>query len=517
MIDVAILSLIRRLRLREGVSIREIVKRTGLSRNTIKKYLAGNQVEPRYKERPPRSMLTPYADQLVVRLKMAAKASRKQRKSVKQIYRELKGLGYPGSYDRVVAFARQWRQRQIEIAKTTGRGTFVPLTFAPGEAFQFDWSEDWAVIAGERVKLQVAHFKLSHSRAFILRAYLLQTHEMLFDAHHQCLTLLGGIARRGIYDNMKTAVDKVGIGKTRDVNARFAAMASHYLFQADFCNPASGWEKGQIEKNVQDARHRIWHHSADTATPVFASLAALNDWLALRCRALWDEIHHPEQSGRTIADVWQDELPQLMALPPPFDGYVEHIKRVSPTCLIHLERNRYSVPASFANRPVSVRLYADKIVIVAEGHVVAEHNRLINRDHKKSVTVYEWRHYLAVLQRKPGAIRNGAPFAELPIAFKQLQSVLTQRVGGDREMVDVLALVLHHDEATVLRAVELALESGAASKLHVLNILSRLIDGVNPAPIETPKGLALTVEPEANVSRYDSLRNVDQAGGRYAA
>jgi len=134
-IDVAILSLIRRLRLREGVSIREIVKRTGLSRNTIKKYLAGNQVEPRYKERPTRSMLTPYADQLVVRLKTAAKASRKQRKSVKQIYRELKGLGYPGSYDRVVAFARQWRQRQIEIAKTTGRGTFVPLTFAPGEAF----------------------------------------------------------------------------------------------------------------------------------------------------------------------------------------------------------------------------------------------------------------------------------------------------------------------------------------------------------------------------------------------
>jgi len=84
-------------------------------------------------------------------------------------------------------------------------------------------------------------------------------------------------------------------------------------------------------------------------------------------------------------------------------------------------------------------------------------------------------------------------------------------------MVDVLALVLHHDEATVLRAVELALESGAASKLHIINILSRLVDGVNPAPIATPKGLALTVEPEANVSRYDSLRSVDQAGGRYAA
>ena len=517
MIDVAMLSLIRRLRLREGASIREIVKRTGLSRNTIKKYLAGDSVEPRYKARPARSNLAAFADQLVVRLKTAAKASRKQRKSVKQMYRELAGLGYTGSYDRVVAFARNWRQQQIEIAKTSGRGTFVPLTFTPGEAFQFDWSEDWAVIAGERVKLQVAHFKLSYSRAFILRAYPLQTHEMLFDAHHQCQTLLGGIARRGIYDNMKTAVDKVGLGKVREVNARFAAMASHYLFQADFCNPASGWEKGQIEKNVQDARHRIWHHAADSAAPVFASLAALNDWLAHRCRALWDDIAHPEQSGRTIADVWADEQPQLMALPPPFDGYVEHLKRVSPTCLIHLERNRYSVPASFANRPVSVRLYADKIVVVAEGNVVAEHTRLINRDHKAGITVYDWRHYLAVLQRKPGAIRNGAPFTELPTAFKQLQAVLMKRTGGDREMVEVLALVLHHDEAAVLCAVELALESGAASKQNILNILSRLVDGVTPAPIATPGALALTIEPEANVNRYDSLCATVLSGGRHAA
>ncbi|MCA3035376.1 MAG: IS21 family transposase, partial [Rhodocyclaceae bacterium] len=198
------LSLIRRLRLREGVSLRGIARRTGISRNTIKKYLAGQVVEPAYKPRPLRSNLAPYAEQLIVRLKTAAKASRKQRKSVKQMYRELAGLGYEGSYDRVVSFAKRWRQQQTETARMTGRGTFVPLTFDPGEAFQFDWSEDWAVLAGERTKLQVAHFKLAHSRAFVLRAYLLQTHEMLFDAHHHCLTALGGVARRGIYDNMKT-------------------------------------------------------------------------------------------------------------------------------------------------------------------------------------------------------------------------------------------------------------------------------------------------------------------------
>ena len=107
-----------------------------------------------------------------------------------------------------------------------------PLAFRPGEAFQFDWSEDWAVIGGERAKLQVAHIKLAHSRAFLLRAYPLQTHEMLFDAHWHGVPRLGGVPRRGIYDNMKTAVDRVGRGKERQVNIRFLAMASHYRLRA---------------------------------------------------------------------------------------------------------------------------------------------------------------------------------------------------------------------------------------------------------------------------------------------
>ena len=134
-------------------------------------------------------------------------------RTLKQIHADLSELGFTGSYDRVAAFARRWRQEQQEHARTAGRSTFVPLTFALGEAFQFDWSEDWAVINGERTKLQVAQFKLSHSRAFFLRAYLLQTHEMLFDAHHHAFVAWGGIPRRGIYDNMKTAVDKVRRGK----------------------------------------------------------------------------------------------------------------------------------------------------------------------------------------------------------------------------------------------------------------------------------------------------------------
>lgn len=505
MIDVATLSVIRRWALREQLSIREIARRTGLSRNTIKKYLRAGNAEPTYAKRVSPSKLDPYAHKLSAWLKSEATKSRKQRRTLKQMHADLCALGYVGSYNRVAAFARAWHQDRQQAQQTTGRGTFVPLSFGCGEAFQFDWSEDWAVIAGVRTKLQVAHFKLSHSRAFLLRAYPLQTHEMLFDAHNHAFEVLGGVPRRGIYDNMRTAVDKVRRGKERDVNARFGAMVSHYLFEAEFCNPASGWEKGQVEKNVRDARHRLWQ-----PTPAFATLAELNAWLEQRCQALWSEIEHGKLPG-SVADVWAQEKPTLMPMPRPFDGFVEHTKRVSPTCLVHFERNRYSVPASYANRPVSLRVYADRLVVAAEGQVICEHQRVIERNHHHAGhTVYDWRHYLAVLQRKPGALRNGAPFAELPQAFKRLQAVLLKQPGGDREMVEVLALVLHHDEQAVLTAVELALEAGVASKTHVLNVLHRLLDGKPPTlPVTAPQALRLATEPQANVLRYDSLRVVN--------
>jgi len=506
-IDVALLSVIRRWHLREQVSIRAIARRTGLSRNTVRKYLASGVVEPRYPKRRGTSKVDGFAEKLRRWLELESVKGRKQRLSVKELYARLRGLGYVGSYDRVSAFARAWRRRRQEAARTVERGTFVPLVFAPGEAFQFDWSEDWAVIAGESTKLQVAHMKLCYSRAFALRAYLLQTQEMLFDAHQHALALLGGVPRRGIYDNMRTAVDRVGRGKRREVNSRFAAMASHYLFEPEFCNPAAGWEKGRVEKNVRDARHRLWH-----GAPAFPTLAALNEWLASRCVALWSETAHPEHHEHTIAELLEAERSHLTDVPPAFDGYVEAVKRVSPTCLIHFERNRYSVPASFANRPVSVRVYANRLVIVAEAQVIAEHERLIVRSHDApGRTVYDWRHYLAVLARKPGALRNGAPFSTLPEGFKRLQAILLKRPGGDREMVEILALVLHHDEQAVLTAVELALESGAPSKQHVLNMLSRLVEPAPPAPVTAPQALTLAVEPEANVSRYDGLREVNRA------
>ena len=498
----ALVSVIRRWHLREGMPIREIARRTGLSRNTVRKYLASQELEPAYPARKSPSKLDSYEETLTNWLFRESRRHRKQRRTVKRLYKDLVSLGYTGSYDRVAALARQWRQAQQDAKLQAARHAYVPLQFAPGEAFQFDWSEDWIKINGVSTKLQIAHFKLSHSRAFFMRAYLTQSHEMLFDAHYHAFVAFGGIPERGIYDNMKTAVDKVGRGKQRQINKRFHAMVGHYLYEPEFCNPAAGWEKGQVEKAVLDARHGLWYD-----TPPLKTLQELNNWLQDRCQVLWQETAHPQLKARSLAECLADEQPKMMSVPVAFDGFIEYSKRVSSTCLITFEHNRYSVPASFANRVISLRVYPERLVIVAEAQMVAEHVRVFSRDKRPpGQTIYDWRHYLSVAQRKPGALRNGAPFLELPDSFRRLRARLLKRSGGDREMVDILALVLLHDEHLVERAVTRALESGESSKQHVLNCLSRLAEPSRPLPLNPPPALKLVTEPEANTARYDQLR-----------
>jgi hypothetical protein len=217
---------------------------------------------------------------------------------------------------------------------------------------------------------------------------------------------------RGIYDNMKTAVDKVGRGKQRQVNKRFHAMVGHYLYEPEFCNPAAGWEKGQVEKAVLDARQGLWYDP-----PPFKSLQELNHWLQERCQTLWQETAHPQLRNRSSGRVPQDEIAEMMSVPAAFDGFIEHSKRVSSTCLITFEHNRYSVPASFANRVISLRVYPERLVIVAEVHVVAEHVRVFNRD--KSLRPDGLR--LAALSlRRPAQARRLAQWRPLPGAARQL-------------------------------------------------------------------------------------------------
>lgn len=493
----SMLAKIRRMRFRDGLPIREISRRTGLSRNTVKQWLRREGVtEPKYPKRASTSVLDPWAQHLDAALRVDQHRAARDRRTAKALFEQIRALGYGGSYQRVVVWVRRWREQQANAPR---RAAFVPMSFELGDAFQFDWSCEYVFVGGLRRRLEVAHTKLASSRAFWLTAYPTQSHEMLFDAHARAFAAFGGVPRRGIYDNMKTAVDKVGIGKARSVNIRFQAMCSHYLFEAEFCNPASGWEKGVVEKNVQDRRRQVWREAAERR---WSDLDALNAWLAERCRQCWDESAHPEWPALTVAEVWQDEQARLMPCPKPFDGYVEHQVRVSATSLIHFQRNRYSVPTRHVNDILSLRAYPQQLVLVADGIEVARHIRSFERE----LTFYDWQHYIELVETKPGALRNGAPFKTMPEVLQTLQRHLLRHPGGDRVMTQVLAAVPVHGLDAVLVAAELALEAGRPSAEHVLNVLARLKDGLGSMePIEAGVP-TLRQEPRADVQRYDQLR-----------
>ena len=472
MITMEMFGKVKRMYTRDKKSLREIAKSTGLSRNTVRKWVletkqAGREPEYRRKEMP--SKLTAFPEDLALALKADALRTKQYRRTAKALFVEIKTQGYTGGYSRVTDFVREWRG-------TVGKAphAFVPLHFALGEAFQFDWSTEGLTVGGIYYnKVQLSHMKLCASRAFWLVAYPSQGHEMLFDAHTRSFAALGGVPGRGIYDNMKTAVDKVQKGKQRVVNARFTAMCAHYLF---------------------DAQKLKW-----------SSFDELNAWLGQRCRDYWSELHHTEFTQFTVMEMLEQERLEMMPMPTPFDGYVEKSAKVSSTCLVSVDRNRYSVPCEWANHRVSTRLYPTRVCIVAGDAVVASHERASDRGH----TRYDWQHYIALMQRKPGALRNGAPFADMPEPLLRLRQGLMKHAGGDRVMAQVLAAVPNAGLESVLVAVELVVESGALSAEHVLNVVARL--NAKPVPDSIETTLALKEPPLANTSRYDSLRDVLEA------
>ena len=202
--------------------------------------------------------------------------------------------------------------------------------------------------------------KLSHSRMPFVRAYFRETQELVFDAHDKAFLFYGGVCRRGIYDNMKTAVEAILVGKARQYNRRFLQMCSHHLIEPVACSPASGWEKGQVENQVGNLRDQLFRPKPRTN-----SLVELNAWLEDQCIACAKRTRHPEFKDRTVWEVFQEERASLMELRGPFDGFVEKAVRATTTCLIMADHNRYSVDARAAGRMVLVRSHAERIVVLS--------------------------------------------------------------------------------------------------------------------------------------------------------
>ena len=255
MLIVETIAKIRRAFFGQGRSIKAICRELRVSRKVVRKVIRSKATEFRYeREAQPLPKVGPWRDKLdQLLLANEGKASR-ERLTLIRLFEELRGCGYDGGYDAVRRYARQWSKERGQATAAA----YVPLSFAPGEAFQFDWSHEVVLLGGVTVIVKVAHVRLCHSRMLFVRAYPRETQEMVFDAHDRAFVLFKGACGRGIYDNMKTAVETVFVGKQRLYNRRFLQMCSHYLIEPVACTPASGWEKGQVENQVGLVRERFF-------------------------------------------------------------------------------------------------------------------------------------------------------------------------------------------------------------------------------------------------------------------
>ena len=505
MLNVETIRKVRQAHFRDGKGIREISRDLNLSRNTVRNIIRSGITDQKYERTAqPHPKLGTFIERLSGLLQEDSDKPIRHRRSAQLLFEQLQREGYEGGYDAVRRYVGI-RKRALGTASVKA---YVPLEYAPGDAFQFDWSYEQVELGGVQMVVKVAQFRLCHSRKPFCIAYTRETLEMVLDAHIRAFEFFGGVCCRGIYDNLKTVVNKVLLGKDRVYNRRFQNLASHYLFDLVACTPAAGWEKGQVENQVGVVRKRFFAKCRR-----FASLEELNEWLAQECRNHAATAKHPERKDQTVAQVFAEEKDKLLALPAsPFDGYHENVSRVSPQLLISFDRNRYSVDAMAVGKTVSVRAYADRIVMVMDGTVVGSHRRHLGRDK----VIYDPWHYLAVLEKKPGALRDGAPFKQwaLPEAMVKVRRILEDRTGGDRQFVSILSVVSRYGLESVAAACAQVIDDKTVSSDVILNILSRAHDmEPSPEPLQLSSQLPrLRIIPVVDCCRYDRLLSGDSYG-----
>jgi transposase len=459
----------------EGLSQREAARRFGIDPKTVAKMLR-HAVPPGYRRtkppvRPQLDAFTAIIDQI---LTSDRSAPPKQRHTAKRIHDRLREEhGFPGSYTIVKDYVRERQARAREV--------FIPLAHSPGHA-QVDFGEAVAVIAGERRKVHLFCLDLPHSDACFVRAYPAERIEAFLDGHGAAFAFLGGVPRSILYDNTRLAVARILGGGERQRTRAFAELQSQYLFLDRFGRPGKGNDKGKVEGLVGYARRNFL-----VPVPTAASFAELNARLEQHCLdRLGDRLRgHAESIGERL----ERDLAALQ--PRPAAGYAacdRRPARVSSLSLVRYECNDYSVPTAYAHRPVLVRGYVGEVVIACGAEIIARHERSYARED----FVFDPLHYLALLERKIGALDQAAPLQgwALPDEFATLRRLLATRMGkpGKREYVQVLRLLETFKLDDVHAAVREALRLGAIGYDAVKHLVLCRIE-------RRPPRLDLTVYP----------------------
>ena len=443
---------IRRAYFIEHKSMRQIARELGHSRDTVKKAIESAEPTTYVLKRPRQApVLGPYKARIGELLAENDRLPRKQRYTGHKIYKEIRQQGYSGSESRVRSYIAQRRREKKK------RKVYLPLEFDPGTDAQVDWGEAIAVIAGERVTVQLFVMRLCYSRKLFVRAFPTQKQEAFFEGHVQAFHHFQGVPRRIVYDNLKAAVKRILEGRNRQEQESFIVFRSHYLFESRFCTPGQGNEKGRVEDGVGFARRNFL-----VPIPQVASFAELNDLLLAAC--LDDDRRRVDRQPVTVGEAWEQEKPYLLPLPEKdVECCVTQAVTLNPYSQVEFETNRYSVPTDKAYPNLVLKSYPFHIDILYLDRVIASHRRCYDRQQD----ILDPLHYLPLLEQRPGAFEHAKPIRrwreEWPPVYERLLARLREQWPegrGVREFVRILRLHEQHPASLVQQAVEQALAYG---------------------------------------------------------
>lgn len=469
MLDMADYESLRRLH-EKGWGIRKLAREFGHDRKTIRKALNewdGSAPQYTLKEGRPSPVITAEVREFAHRIIIADKtAPRKQRHSALRIFERLKKeKSFQGGQSTVRRLVRQLRASERGI-----KGITTPLAFSPGEELQVDWGYAKVEITGVEVTVCLLLMTLCYSRRTFVRAFPAENQQCFLEGHLEGFEYLGGLPGRCAYDNLGSAVKKVFIGSDREENEEFLRFRTFHVFEPRFCTPGieGAHEKGRVERRVD-----LFRSSHLVPVPKVANWAELDALVLSACQAE-DQKAHPDQPDLTVSEVFEQERAALKPLPQHrYHCCKCDTAKADGHARICYETNLYSLPCTYGRRRVELRAYHDRIEFLDGVQTVMTWER----SYKKREEKYDYRHYIPLLARAPGATLNGKPYDFMPEVLLRYRHELSRRLerrAVANSMSRVLLLLLKYPETEVLEAVELALVCGTVDHDSVKNILLQM-------------------------------------------
>ncbi|GEN81825.1 IS21 family transposase [Sporosarcina luteola] len=504
MIDMAQYHRIKFLKEVEGLSERQIAKKLAISRNTVSKYLKEGAKPPttiqrqtvygkkEYSDETKR--ILPFIDQW---LEDDLHTWQKQKHTAARIFRRLEEEhDFKGSESNIRKIVAQ-RKKKLQEA-------FIPLEFQIGHQFQFDWGEADIILQGRTQRIYLFCIQLSASRLRFVRAYLHGKQEAFLDGFVHAFEFFGGVPTEGLFDNLKTAVVKILKGRDRLEQEAFLALQAHYLFKAEFANVRKGNEKGRVEGTVGYVRR-----NALVPYPQVQSMEELNEYLLKWCLRDAEKRMVPH-TKETVKEVWEKEKSKLHPLPVDrFEACRLLSCQVDKTSLITVDTNQYSVPTYFVGQAVWAKNFVDRVIVVAQNQVIAEHTR--SNDRYEMITVLD--HYLDILLKKPRAIRDAHAFQSdaIPEVFRNFHRKMREQEGAEGDRKFIRLLLLHREIG--MEGLTKALQEAEQTQVYRYEVVHEIIQRNTNGVVEfdqlpqkkTPTNLLEYKVQKTNVEKYGQL------------